>query len=241
MISSYLKWPGNNFGDKLNDIIFNSLGITESIDYKKPNLHGLTKTTALGLGTLLTRKVVSPVTVLGSGANGISHPKIPLNYKFVRGKGTAAYLNLDPSLAVGDTAFFLKDYIQDLNTTYKEYDIGIIPHYINNNTLTGDNIISPTLPIDEFIIKVSKCKLILAEAMHGAICADILRIPWAPISIDSDKYPIQNFKWNDFASVFDIELKFGNLDSYNTYLSTDKKLNSVSDNVRNQLLAVANK
>jgi succinoglycan biosynthesis protein ExoV len=241
MIASYLKWPGNNFGDKLNDTIFNSLGITESIDYKKPNLHGLTESTALGLGTLLTRKVVSPVTVLGSGANGISYPKIPLNYKFVRGKGTAAYLNLDPSLAVGDTAYFLKDYIQNLDAGYKDYEIGIIPHYINDKVLVGDNIISPTLSIEEFIIKASKCKLILAEAMHGAICADILRIPWAPISIDSDKYPIQHFKWNDFASVFDIDLDFGNIDSYNTYLSTDKKLNSVSGNVRNQLLAVVNK
>ena len=241
MITSYLKWPGNNFGDKLNDPIFNELGITECIHYKKPNLSGLTQSTALGLGTLLTRKVVSPVTVLGSGANGINKPKIPLNYKFVRGKGTAAYLNLDPSLAIGDTAYFLKDYIQNLDAAHKDFEIGIIPHYINDKVLKGDNIISPTLPIEEFIIKASKCKLILAEVMHGAICADILRIPWAPISIDSNKYPIQHFKWNDFTSVLDIDLEFGNIESYNTYLSTDEKFNSVCNNVRMQMLTVANK
>ena len=241
MITSYLKWPGNNFGDKLNDIIFQSLGITQCIPYKKPNLFDLTEQTALGLGTLLSHKVKSPVTVLGSGADGVRKPTIPLNYKFVRGRLTAQYLNLDPSLAVGDTAYFLKDYIQNFQTEHKEYEIGIIPHYINDKVLQGDNIISPTLPIEEFIVKVSKCKLILAEAMHGAICADILRIPWAPISIDSVKYPIQYFKWNDFASMFDIDLKFGNIDLYNTYLSTDKKLNNVSDSVHMHMLTVANK
>lgn len=241
MITSYLKWPGNNFGDKLNDVIFQNLGVSQCIPYKKPNLFDLTEQTALGLGTLLSHKVKSPVTVLGSGADGVRKPSIPLNYKFVRGKKTAAYLNLDSSTAVGDTAYFLKDYIQNLDASHKEYEIGIIPHYINDTVLSGDNIISPRLPIEEFIVKVSKCKLILAEAMHGAICADILRIPWAPISIDSVKYPIQYFKWNDFASMFDIDLKFGNVDSYNTYLSTDKKLNDVSDSVRMHMLAIANK
>ena len=241
MITSYLKWPGNNFGDKLNDIIFQSLGIEQCIPYKKPNLFDLKEDTALGLGTLLSHKVKSPVTVLGSGADGVRKPTIPLNYKFVRGKLTAQYLNLDPSLAVGDTAYFLKEYIQNFQTEYKEYEIGIIPHYVNNTVLQGDNIISPTLPIDEFIIKVSKCKVILAEAMHGAICADILRIPWAPISIDPIRYPIQYFKWNDFASMFNLDLEFGTTTTYKKYLSGDNILDTVSSNVHSQLLAVVNK
>jgi len=227
MISSYLKWPGNNFGDKLNDIIFPMLGVTNCIEYKKPNLINLTSATALGLGTLLTKKVRSPVTVFGSGADGSRKPNVNLNYKFVRGKYTANYLNLDNSLAIGDTAYFLKNYIQNLDVGFKNCDIGIIPHYVNDNEIDQDNIISPTLPIEEFIKKVSQCKIILAEAMHGAICADILRIPWAPITINNIKYPIQYFKWNDFASVFDIQLDFGTIDSYKLYLSNDKQFNNV--------------
>ena len=232
----YLKWPGNNFGDKLNDIIFPQLGIDSCIPYTKPNLVNVPKNTMLGLGTLLSQKVASNVTVLGSGSDGSRKPKIKLDYRFVRGKLTANFLNLDSKLAVGDTAYFLKDYIQNLSTT-KEYNIGIIPHHSNDKITSGHNVISPTLPIDQFIAETSKYKIILAEAMHGAICADILRIPWSPISINSDRYPMQKFKWQDWASMFDINLTFGNLKSYTTYLSSDKNLNSVSNNVRQLMIS----
>lgn len=239
-MSYYLKWPGNNFGDKLNDIIFPLVGVTNCIEYSKPNLAKLPKNTYLGLGTLLTKKIRSRVTVLGSGADGRRKPNIDLDYQFVRGKLTAKYLNLDLNIAAGDTAYFLKDYIQNLSTT-KEHKIGIIPHYVNDKVFKGDNVISPTLPIDQFIKETSKYKIILAEAMHGAICADILRIPWAPISIDSAAYPIQYFKWQDWASMFNIELEFGDINNYKLYLSSDSMLNAISTNVKNTILSIVNK
>lgn len=234
-MKSYLKWPGNNFGDKLNDIIFPTIGISNCIDYKKPNLINLPQNTFLGLGTLLTKKIRSNVTVLGTGADGIRKPNIELDYKFVRGKLTANYIGIDAKLGIGDTAYFLKDYIQNNAESSTEYDVGIIPHYINDTVLQGNNIISPTLPIEDFIKKVSKCKIVLAEAMHGAICADILRIPWAPITINSNKYPIQHFKWNDWTSAFDLDIEFGSVNNYNLYLTSDKKFNK-SCNIINDIM-----
>jgi len=238
-MKNYLKWPGNNFGDKLNDIIFPSIGINNCIPYNKPNLANLPLDTAVGLGTLLTKKIRSSVTVLGTGADGTRKPNVNLDYKFVRGSLTAKFLGLDHSLAKGDAAYYLKNYMQAL-VRPKEYKVGIVPHYVNNNELVGSNIISPTLPTNKFIKEISKYEIILAEAMHGAICADILRIPWAPISINQERYPIQFFKWQDWASVFDIDLEFGTTNSYKTFLSTDKQLDAVSSDVRNQLSMFAN-
>lgn len=239
---NYIKWPGNNFGDKLNDIIFPSLGIKNCIEFKKPNLSNIPPDTYLGLGTILNKKIRSNVTVLGSGADGVRKPQINLDYKFVRGALTADFLNIDKKFAIGDTAYFLKDYIQNLAlNSSKQIKIGIIPHYVNDSILKGDNIISPTLPIKEFIQKVSVCEIVLAEAMHGAICADILRIPWAPISIDSSRYPIQYFKWNDFVSVLGLSIDFGSVDSYQTYLSNDILFNKVCNDVQRCMLGIVNK
>jgi len=235
---NYLIWPGNNFGDKLNDIIFPSIGINNRIEFNKLNLQNLPKCTYLGLGTLLSKKIHSNVIVVGSGAFGRKCPSVSLDYKFVRGKLTANFLNLDEKLGKGDTAYFLKNYIQNKSSTIKTENIGIIPHYKNNNLLLpGRHVISPELPVDEFIYKVSQCKVILAEAMHGAICADILRIPWAPISLDENNYPIQHFKWNDWASVFDLDITFGTIDNYNLYISDDKKFKNVAKSVKEAMFS----
>ena len=71
--------------------------------------------------------------------------------------------------------------------------------------------------------------------MHGAILADCLRIPWAPVSIDSERYPIPRFKWNDFASVLDIEPEWGDLTSYKLHLSEQYRLDKVSNEVNERL------
>jgi hypothetical protein len=71
--------------------------------------------------------------------------------------------------------------------------------------------------------------------MHGAILADCLRIPWAPVSIDKKNYPVPHFKWNDFASVLDMELEWGDLNSYKLHLSDQFLLEKVSREVNQRL------
>lgn len=224
---SYIKWPGNNFGDKLNDIIFPSLGVHNLVEYKK-NID-IPENCYLGLGTIIGRRINKKVKVIGSGSGGGERPTVDLDYIFVRGKLTCKYLGIDDSLGVGDTAYFLTDYIRSKAAISKIYDIGVIPHHSTDVSMLHDKVvISPKLPVDEFIHLASQCKHLLCEAMHGAICADILRIPFSPIQIGiTPSY----FKWNDWASVFDLKLEFGNLTNYNSYQSDERKLIKVSQQV----------
>lgn len=225
----YIKWGGNNFGDNLNDIIFEHLGSKNCLLYKK-NLQ-IPDNCYLGLGSIIGKRINRPVTVLGSGmGNGL--PKSKLNFGFVRGKITCETLGIDYSYALGDTAYFLKDYMQNIASPIKKFKFGIIPHHKTHMQDETMNIISPELPVNEFIKKVSECEYVLCEAMHGAICADILRVPFAPVKIGNNFYET---KWRDWASVLEIDLTFGDLSNYQLVLSDDKKMHHTHLNIKNYL------
>lgn len=226
----YIRWGGNNFGDNLNNIIFESLGVKNCLYYRK-DLQIPDEPTYLGLGTILGKRLYKPVKILGSGS-GQEGLKCNHDYIFVRGKLTCKFLGIDEKFGKGDTAYFLKNWIQEKAAIVKKYEIGVIPHHktiIQNDNL---HIISPTLPVDEFVKKASQCKILLCEAMHGAICADILRIPFAPIEISN---PLYYFKWNDWASVLDLKLEFGNLTNYKLHLSKESIFQEVCLDVKSAI------
>jgi succinoglycan biosynthesis protein ExoV len=53
-------------------------------------------------------------------------------------------------------------------------------------------------------MEIRESDVVLAEAMHGAIVSDALRVPWIPIQ------PIRGehrMKWHDWTSVLNIELR----------------------------------
>lgn len=231
-MKSYLKWSKNNFGDELNDLIFPQLGYTKCIEYNKQNLLNLNTSCVLGLGTLLTKKIKSKITVAGAGSDGVSKPSVDLNYIFVRGKLTAKHLDLSIDKGVGDPAYFLTDYFRKIAVTTKTKNVGIVPHWSSIELISKENIISPFLPVDEFIKKVSNCEFILAEAMHGAICADILRIPFAPIKIKDN---VNEFKWHDWASTIDLDIQFGTINHYKFTLSKDHTFDNCVKNVSENL------
>jgi succinoglycan biosynthesis protein ExoV len=237
---SYIRFPGNNFGDNLNDVIFPKLGITKVVPYKKHI--DIPDNCYLGLGSIIGKRLNRKVKVLGSGSGGGELPGVELEYGFVRGKLTCKFLGIDESLGIGDTAYYLDDYIQSKASKNKSYDIGIIPHHSTAkkwrwgsnipDKLKGSNIIDPRLPIDEFIFKVSECRHLLCEAMHGAICADILRTSFSPVEIETT---LNYFKWNDWASTVGLELDFGTIDAYKIYSTNDNTFKNVCSAVKTMM------
>ena len=70
--------------------------------------------------------------------------------------------------------------------------------------------ISPADPVDEVITQLKQTECLFAEAMHGAIIADSLRIPWLPIKAYGT---INEFKWNDWTSSMQLDFNFNSINA----------------------------
>lgn len=203
-----LYHTGKNFGDALNPLIFNY--------YLGSVLNNDDSECILGIGSILGLKKPNSnqiFHVISSGfADGMesTYGKTPVldekyNIIAVRGPLTAHRLGLDKSMAVVDGASLLFD--MDLfhdETIEKEYECSFIPHigseqFYNYKPICekyGINYISPSQDVNEVLLQIKKSKHILAEAMHGAIVADALRVKWHPVKFYKT---INKFKWNDWS------------------------------------------
>lgn len=83
------------------------------------------------------------------------------------------------------------------------------------------HIISPVCEPDEIESKlreIASCEYIIAEAMHGAILADILRVPWARFVLTTFRNEgafVSGFKWMDWMS----SLKIPDIDNHTVRLT----------------------
>ncbi len=202
MILEYHR--GNNFGDKLNTLIFN---------YYLPNFFNDDKSVYfLGIGTILGLKKIqdSQKIVFSSGATDSMTntygdiPKIDTSYDIfcVRGPLTSKLLGISPDKAITDGAALLYDFYD--RKQEKIYEYSYIPHvgsefFFPEMELLckeiGINYISPKESTDIVLKKISQSKVIIAEAMHGAIVADALRVPWIPVKMYKT---VNEFKWRDW-------------------------------------------
>jgi len=192
-----------NFGDDLNESLW---------QHYIPNLEEIDPAKSfVGIGTLLNHKLPKEKKIIfGSGYGYGRIPTVDKSWEIfaVRGPKTAEILKVDKKLAITDPAILLSDYHEDNNK--KTTKIGFIPHSLS--CYYGDwqkvcdsleiELIDPCLSVEEFLSKLSKCESVICEAMHGAIAADALRIPWKPIAI----YPfIFDFKWHDWTNSLNMD------------------------------------
>lgn len=92
--------------------------------------------------------------------------------------------------------------------TTKIYKYSYMPHHtIANPGLKnvckeiGIGYIDPRWEADCCLHLINASECVLAEAMHEAIVADVLRVPWLPIKSDES---IDDFKWQDWLSTLGI-------------------------------------
>lgn len=177
-----------NFGDDLNPWLWPKL-LGDIFD-------GDSATCFLGIGTILTKKRINDrlktakkIIILTSGAWDEDLPTLDARCQVlgVRGPRTAQKLGLSLDLAVGDGAYLLRKV--DLPVPLEKSGIGFIPHhrsedYIDWQSLCDDagiKFISAKQPVEDFLLALQSCEKVVTEAMHGAIVADALRIPWIPV------------------------------------------------------------
>lgn len=205
----YFKGQQPNFGDELNQWLWPQL------------LPGFfdddTRVLFIGIGSILGSHYDAHVKkiVFGAGYVATYHPAPDVHggdwdIFFVRGPRTARALGLSDSLAIGDAAILLRA----LNRPFRREPryVGFMPHWESMPrgnwraacALAGVRFIDPTASVERVISDILGCMVLIAEAMHGAIVADTLRVPWVPV------LPIEHAhrdKWLDWADAMNLSLR----------------------------------
>lgn len=200
---------GRNFGDALNPLIFDTLfpGLFDDDE----------RTLFIGIGSIMGLKKGGPRTErriyfssgFAAGAPGTygTAPKLGAGDDVicVRGPLTAQALGLPPEKAIADGAILVRR-LFDLRPTATTTPIAYMPHvgsfgfYKDWQGLLAEVGIAVIDPADEpmaVMRRIQGTGVLLAEAMHGAIIADAIGVPWVPVVCYDT---INAFKWRDFTT-----------------------------------------
>lgn len=205
-------WQGSNFGDELNLWLWPRL-FGEPLDKLFSS-----NTLFCGVGTILNAKLPTTsgdIRVFGSGAGYGGRPTITDRWTIycVRGPLTAQALELDPEFAVTDAAMLIREYFSPSN---RRSGVAFMPHHTTARSRAweliceGESIryLDPAGDVAKTVGLIQQSELVLAEAMHAAIIADSLRVPWIPVRSSPR---VLDFKWTDWTSSLGIGYEFSRL------------------------------
>lgn len=206
MTLNYYKTTHGNFGDDLNEFLWQDLLGKELVDQPDISL--------VGIGTLLNQDIYQRsggaryFMCVGSGAGYGPTIEDMLDdkwlYRVVRGPLSAERLGLPGHEACTDGAMLLtcEPFYADLaaqdtdHISFMPHHEALMwPHWERACREAGITFLDPTTDPMDTLRKIASSKLVIADAMHAAICADVLRRPWVAASSSKD---INSFKWRDW-------------------------------------------
>lgn len=196
----YFKDPAGNFGDDLNPWLWRRL-LPDLLDADESELF-------VGIGTLLNHRLPPQPRkhIFGSGYGYGRAPSVDASWivHAVRGYETARQLGLSRQHVITDAAVLIA-LVDKPRAAASDQAVGYMPH-AHSNVLydwaavcqdAGLHFIDARWPVERVLYEVSRCRKLVAEAMHGAICADAMRVPWVPaVAYDY----ISGAKWQDWLS-----------------------------------------
>lgn len=200
-----------NFGDELNTYIWPALLPAGFLDEDPSELF-------IGIGSILGNHLPPAARkfVVGSGHAGYSGIPDMMDgtwqVQFVRGPRTAEMLGLPAETAICDSAVLLRA-MAGLPAPAEQIGVAFMPHYQSLERglwaeacrLAGITLIDPTGPVETILPQLRGARLLITEAMHGAIVADALRVPWVAAQ------PLfwgHHRKWLDWAAAVEVDLRF---------------------------------
>jgi succinoglycan biosynthesis protein ExoV len=243
----FYKSKHGNFGDDLNDWLWPRLIPENDSDI-----------CLLGIGSILfdenpSLKAISTKSkvVFGTGIRPTADYSTltvdPLwNILFLRGPLSAGALD-NKYQYITDAAYALRqiDGFDQYLECEKEYEVSLMPYFKSLDYFNwpeickelGFHYISPLSENGvEFTIKeIAKSKKLITEAMHGAIVADILRVPWHRFVFTTpftEGGRVSDFKWRDWLLSIDIP------NTRVTYIPfyTETRINAWVRKLTNQLI-----
>jgi succinoglycan biosynthesis protein ExoV len=192
-----------NFGDDLNAWLFPRL---------LPGCFGGGGALFLGIGSILfdshpagLRKIV-----FGSGDGGYTRTPVldaSWDVRFVRGPATAARLGLPAALGIGDSAILLASL--GLRRAPVPGRVVYMPHvdsacdgaWRQAAEAAGLRYADPRDGVAAVLAELLAAELVVTEAMHGAIVADALRVPWVAMR---PLFRVHRPKWQDWGAALSL-------------------------------------
>jgi len=197
----------NNFGDFLGPYIISKL--TDKIplkvekscnDYHIVSIGSIADNTSdkaiiWGSGLIMEKLKINPKSIV-LGVRG------KLTKKCFKYFGIKTHVIGDPAILM-PLLYKPKSYI-------KKHKIGIIPHYVDYEYITSQNIniyiINILDDVETIIDNINSCEFILSSSLHGLIISHAYNIPVIPIKID-DKLVGDEYKFIDYLSSYNKEYK----------------------------------
>jgi succinoglycan biosynthesis protein ExoV len=188
-----------NFGDAINGWLWPRL-IPDVLDDDD-------RAVLIGIGTILNDRVpmAEHKVVFGSGVGYRRPPSIDGSWTIycVRGPVTARALGLAPDAAVTDGAALIR--LISLPPTAQVHDASYVPHWQSDEywswrevcEAAGVHYIDPLSGVEQVIRDIRGSRVVYAEAMHAAILADALRVPWVPVRAYRH---VLRIKWVDWCA-----------------------------------------
>ena len=197
-----------NFGDELNTWIWPSL---------LPGIFDGDKSVGfVGIGTVLNSKLegrFSRTVVFGSGYGFFDPPKFDSSWKVycLRGELTAQAVGLAPQFGIADPGILVNQLFKPSSLKLNKF--GFMPHifklvdggdkmFRDACNAQGMYFIDPRWEIQHVLEAIASCEVLITAAMHGAIAADALRVPWIPVVTNAG---IPEFKWTDWCTSIGLE------------------------------------
>jgi len=225
----YHKTDVGNIGDDLNEWLWSQF-------FDLPAVRK--DITLIGIGSIISGEKLSTPAIqlckkkifLGSGIRSVSTlPKIDNTWDltFLRGPISSLFLSnsLDNYISDGAYALLLSNSYKGILNTPKKHKVSFMP-YLRTSSLMpwekickrlGINYISPhpTNGIEEKLKEIAESEHLITEAMHGAILADVFRVPWVKLQFASDLFEtgsVNETKWQDWSR--SIEVKYSTYKSH---------------------------
>lgn len=203
----YYRGRHPNFGDELNHWLWPKL-LPDFFDEDASTLF-------VGIGSTIGDAATHAGKKLVFGAGFVPHyhplPQIneAWNIYFVRGLRTAARLGLEPTKAITDAGALIRTVVPVREPVGTQ--VSYMPHWQSLEhgqwqaacDHAGIRLIDPRAPVEQVLAQIQDSSLMIAEAMHGAIIADALRVPWVPVV---PLNPVHRDKWYDWAESLGLSL-----------------------------------
>lgn len=201
-----------NFGDRLTPVLLERFaGI--SVDWAEPG-----EADIVAAGSVLDLLPTHWTgTVFGTGklhertVPDLRHARVLA----LRGRLTAHHAKHSHRVALGDPALLCSEMIEH---PAKEHNLVVVPHWSDGELAKRFAHLDPHVvpaagdPM-EVITEIAKAKKVVSSSLHGIIVADSFRIPRRLERHPHINKPYEggDFKFRDYASVFDGDPHFGEL------------------------------